>query len=244
MTDERNSPTALAAPAEPSKAKTATGLSVAQVLAGGGAAAIAAVIGGKLGVAGTVIGAFIVSIISGVALPLIRTTLERGHQQLKRVVPSSNQPRYAVATQLMESGPPTPAGHNRSSGNKKVWLAVGGTAAAFMIAFGAIFGVQALTGSALSQGTGALQPGAAIEVKAPTAPKKDTTPVAPATPSAEPSAPESTPSATPQSSATAAPTQSQPTPSEVPQPSSSAQATDGTNSAQNSTPAPTSATDK
>jgi hypothetical protein len=62
-------------------------LSPTQVIAGGGAAAVASVIGGHLGLGGTVIGAFILSVTTAVAVPLFRTSLEKGHEQLMRVVP-------------------------------------------------------------------------------------------------------------------------------------------------------------
>lgn len=78
----------------PEPAKKGLDLSPAQVIVGGGAAAVASVVGGNLGLGGTVIGAFILSVITAVAVPLFRTSLERSHEQLKRVVPR----RGAAAT--------------------------------------------------------------------------------------------------------------------------------------------------
>ena len=67
--------------------KKGLGLSPVQVIAGGAAAAVASVIGGHLGLAGTVVGAFILSVVSGIALPLFRTSLEKSHEQIRRVAP-------------------------------------------------------------------------------------------------------------------------------------------------------------
>src|SRR6476660_188815 len=81
------------------------GLSAIQVIAGGAAAAVASVIGGHLGLAGTVVGAFILSVISAIALPLFRASLEKSHAQLKRVIPGrvtdaprTTRPRTTVST--------------------------------------------------------------------------------------------------------------------------------------------------
>lgn len=216
---------------ESAKAKSASGLSVAQVLAGGAAAAIAAVVGGKLGIAGTVIGAFIVSIISGVAVPVIRATLEKGQDQLKRVVPLNSQ-RYAVSAAVLESEQVAERSAESHARKKRIWLAVAGTAVAFVLAFCVVFAIQSLTGTALSKGTGALQPGTVLEVKPPANPTNEPTPAAPAsTPGATPSAPAATPSATPEPNATAP--SSEPAPAQSPEPASSAQPSAADRSNQN-----------
>ena len=89
---------------EPAEETTQTenglGLSPTQVIAGGGAAAVASVIGGHLGLAGTVVGAFILSVISAIALPLFRASLERSHKQIKRVMPK----RVSRARSRMQPG--------------------------------------------------------------------------------------------------------------------------------------------
>src|SRR6476620_8649071 len=126
------------------------GLSAIQVIAGGAAAAVASVIGGHLGLAGTVVGAFILSVISAVALPLFRTSLEKSHEQIMRVLPR----RAPDAGRTMRPQIPTVTAKGR-----KVGIAVGGTAIMFLIGVGSILGIQSATGMALSSGTSALQSG-------------------------------------------------------------------------------------
>ncbi|WP_284974902.1 hypothetical protein [Arthrobacter sp. efr-133-TYG-104] len=155
-------------------------LSPTQVIAGGGAAAVASVIGGQLGLGGTVVGAFILSVISAVAVPLIRASLERSHKQLQRVVPRrgpnatrSTLPKVAEppsiirATSSKVSAHPLPVNEDEEAPipqqkyftARKVWMALGGTAAIFVVGLGSVIGVQAATGTPLSNGTGALQTG-------------------------------------------------------------------------------------
>lgn len=161
------------------------GLSPIQVIAGGGAAAVASVIGGHLGLAGTVVGAFILSVISAIAVPLFRASLEKSHQQIKRVVPrrvpgaartmrpqtAADAASIARATSGKVSATPLPPettwegvatvrhGPNKSAKGRKAWVAIGGTAIMFLIGVGSILGIQSATGVALSSGTGALQSG-------------------------------------------------------------------------------------
>ena len=166
-------------------AKKGLGLSPVQVIAGGAAAAVASVIGGQLGLAGTVVGAFILSVVSGIALPLFRTSLEKSHEQIKRVVPGrasnparTTSPRPAAdassiirATSSKVSATPVPLEHawqgdadarhasGKASKGPKIWMTIGGTAAIFAIGVGSILGIQSVTGVALSHGTSALQSG-------------------------------------------------------------------------------------
>lgn len=162
------------------------GLSPTQVIAGGGAAAVASVIGGHFGLAGTVVGAFILSIISAIALPLFRASLEKSHKQIKRVMPRrvtkvarTTRPHMAPdtasrsvrATSGKVSSTPLPLGRpsggladarhapHRSRWSRKAWMAIGGTAIIFLIGMGSILGIQSATGVALSNGTSALQSG-------------------------------------------------------------------------------------
>lgn len=207
------------------KSKNGLGLSPVQVIAGGAAAAVASIIGGQLGVAGTVIGAFVISVISGIALPLFRTSLEKSHEQIKRVVPKHNQ-STAQTTQTRPAAHATgvvratsgrvsaislPANQARSgaehapgssSKGRKAWLAIGATATIFVIGVGMIFGIQAATGVALSHGTKALQSGISQVMtnakKSNDSPATDPQPSAPAAdPSDEPSAPATVPAAVP-----------------------------------------------
>jgi hypothetical protein len=161
------------------------GLSPTQVIAGGGAAAVASVIGGHLGLAGTVVGAFILSVVSAIALPLFRASLEKSHKQIKRVMPRrvtdaarTTRPQIAAdtasivratsgkvsATALPMEQPRASLADARHAPHKsprgrKAWMAIGGTAIIFLIGVGSILGIQAATGVALSNGTSALQSG-------------------------------------------------------------------------------------
>lgn len=162
----------------PEPAKKGLDLSPTQVIAGGGAAAVASVVGGNLGLGGTVIGAFILSVITAVAVPLFRTSLERSHEQLKRVVPRRGAAATGAvpqeptgtasirATSSKVSAVPLPLEqvdtplvskpHRSLPGRARMAL---GAAAIFVIGLGSVVGVQAATGKSLSNGTATLQSG-------------------------------------------------------------------------------------
>ncbi|WP_181274463.1 hypothetical protein [Brevibacterium oceani] len=84
---------ATAAGAEAAEAKAGDGeekksegrISATQLIAGAGAAATSSVIGGQLGVAGTVIGAGIASIVTGLAVTLYSRSLDKGKEKIKEV---------------------------------------------------------------------------------------------------------------------------------------------------------------
>ncbi|MGN6443025.1 MAG: hypothetical protein ACTHL6_14155 [Arthrobacter sp.] len=154
-------------------------LSPIQVIAGGGAAAVASVIGGQLGLGGTVIGAFILSVITAVAVPLFRTSLEKSHEQLMRVVPRRGSGAARVAPQQVmgtagisrvtsdkvsavplpvEQGNPSLAAKPRRPLPSRARMAIG-AATIFVIGLGSVVGVQAATGTTLSKGTETLQTG-------------------------------------------------------------------------------------
>ncbi|UUL75453.1 hypothetical protein NG819_14730 [Pseudarthrobacter sp. Fe7] len=159
-------------------------LSPTQVIAGGGAAAVASVIGGHLGLGGTVIGAFILSVITAVAVPLFRTSLEKSHEHLMRVVPRrspetarNTQQQLATATATATasisratsgkvSAVPMPADRAdtpvatkpRKPLPSRARMAIG-AAIIFVIGLGSVVGVQAATGTTLSKGTATLQTG-------------------------------------------------------------------------------------
>ena len=145
---------------------------------------MASVIGGHLGLAGTVVGAFILSVVSGIALPLFRTSLEKSHEQIKRVVP--RRTTDAARTVSPQRAPDT---SRKAARGPKVWMTVGGTVAIFVTGVGSILGIQAVTGTALSPGTSALQSGVSQVVKhvtdgtgtTPTDPKPDAPTVEPST---------------------------------------------------------------
>lgn len=239
---------------EPAEEATPTesglGLSPSQVIAGGGAAAVASIIGGQLGLAGTVVGAFILSVISAIALPLFRASLEKSHKQIKRVMPRrvtdappTTRPQTAADTASIvraTSGKvsTTPlveqpranhadarhAPHNSPRGRKAL-MAIGGTAIIFLIGMGSILGIQAATGVALSNGTSALQSGVS-QVVSNTNDSKGTpaTDPKPSAPTVEPSTVPTDPATDPTEQPTPTPTlTSHPTPS--PKPTAPANAT-------------------
>lgn len=67
------------------KEKSGGGVSATQLLAGAAAAATSSVIGGQLGVAGTVVGAGVASIITGLAVTLYTHSLDKGKEKFKAV---------------------------------------------------------------------------------------------------------------------------------------------------------------
>ena len=67
------------------KEKSAGRVSATQLLAGAAAAATSSVIGGQLGVAGTVVGAGVASVITGLAVTLYTSSLDKGTEKIKEV---------------------------------------------------------------------------------------------------------------------------------------------------------------
>ncbi|WP_145998036.1 hypothetical protein [Brevibacterium antiquum] len=67
------------------KTKSESRVSATQLLAGAAAAATSSVIGGQLGVAGTVVGAGVASIITGLAVTLYTSSLDKGKEKIKEV---------------------------------------------------------------------------------------------------------------------------------------------------------------
>lgn len=67
------------------KEKSESRVSATQLLAGAAAAATSSVIGGQLGVAGTVVGAGVASIITGLAVTLYTSSLVKGKEKIKEV---------------------------------------------------------------------------------------------------------------------------------------------------------------
>lgn len=63
----------------------AGGISATQLLAGAGAAATSSVVGGQLGVAGTVVGAGVASIITALAVTFYSRSLDKGKEKIKEV---------------------------------------------------------------------------------------------------------------------------------------------------------------
>lgn len=76
-------------------------ISATQLIAGAGAAATSSVIGGQLGVAGTVIGAGIASIVTGLAVTLYSHSLDKGKEKIKEV---GSKLAPAVKAQISPNG--------------------------------------------------------------------------------------------------------------------------------------------
>ncbi|MBT2550424.1 hypothetical protein [Arthrobacter sp. ISL-65] len=233
---------------EPAEKATQTkkglGLSLIQLIAGGGAAAVASVIGGHLGLAGTVVGAFILSVVSAIAVPLFHASLEKSHQQIKRVVPRrvtdaarTTRPQMAADTASIDRAASSKASAtalpleqpwegmadaqhapHKSSRGRKARMAIGGTATIFVIGVGSILGIQSATGVALSNGTSTLQESISQVVSyardSTDTPATDPKPSAPAV---EPSTVATDPATDPTEQPTVTPTlTSEPTPSAEP----------------------------
>src|SRR5699024_2730936 len=66
--------------------KSASGVSPTSLVAGAAAAATSSVIGGQLGVAGTVVGAGLASIVTAVAVTLYSRGLDKGKEKVQKVV--------------------------------------------------------------------------------------------------------------------------------------------------------------
>ena len=73
------------APAEEQPEKKSPALSIPGLLAGAATAATMSVIGGHLSVVGTVLGAALTSIVSGIAIVIYSTSLEKSRRGLKKV---------------------------------------------------------------------------------------------------------------------------------------------------------------
>ncbi len=100
-------------------------ISATQLLAGAGAAATSSVIGGQLGVAGTVVGAGVASIVTALAVTLYGRSLDKGKEKIQevgsklapavkaKIAKNPNEKTTAVDPSLAEDSafaPPEPAG--------------------------------------------------------------------------------------------------------------------------------------
>lgn len=148
------------APQDEKPEKKNPALNIPGLLAGAATAATMSVIGGHLSVVGTVLGAALTSIVSGVAVVVYSTSLEKSRRGLKKV-------RTVVAGRVLtRDGSSIPETHGSSAVDDdgpatrfrlplKPFLV--STGVIIGLAFAAIFGVQALTGTELSGGTGTIQ---------------------------------------------------------------------------------------
>ncbi|WP_134324276.1 hypothetical protein [Cumulibacter soli] len=131
------------------------------LLAGAFAAVIAAALGAQLGVAGTIIGAGVGSLVSGVASALFNASLEGSRDGLRIAYDRAarrrtDAPQPTTLEAAREEGATT-AGFRTSRASDWIrslrtkWrIALVGTLATFVVAFGLITAYESLTGSSLS----------------------------------------------------------------------------------------------
>jgi hypothetical protein len=98
----RPAPAAANGPEPEGEKKSEGRISATQLLAGAGAAATSSVVGGQLGVAGTVVGAGIASIITGLAVTIYGRSLDKGKEKIKEV---GSKLAPAVKAQMAKGGP-------------------------------------------------------------------------------------------------------------------------------------------
>ena len=196
------------------------------LLAGAGSAAVAAVIGGHLGLSGTVIGAAVGSIVAAVAATTIRTSV---HRSRAAAIALASRRRTGIDPAPVESVAAEPADPAPTKTPWSGWARRGLTVGAgFALGIAALLLVQLGVGRNLSPGTDQLQSAAAKVVAAgptsrsstPSAHPTTTTTVTQTAPATASSSPTATQTADPVKAPTGspAPTAST-TPSATPTPS-------------------------
>ena len=138
------------------------GIRVSDILAGGLASAIAAVVGGTLGAVGSVVSAFVVSIVAGITLPLLRRPLRTGEEKLHHLAANGHGTAAQSSKDATHAKGESNAKGQRTKADSatrrhRIHVAVVTTLIAFVLAFGVIFAIQAFSGHSLSTGTGQLQ---------------------------------------------------------------------------------------
>lgn len=165
-----------------SSASEVKSLSVPGLLAGGAAAATTSVIGGQLGISGTVLGAAITSVISAAVVAFYTDSVNGTARRLKQVKAKAGekaQPRVgggevhssrtrrgagedgavgtdAAGTSEHRAGADGASGEMPGRGRRIGRIALMSVVIA-LIGMAAVFGVQRLTGTELSPGTGEIQ---------------------------------------------------------------------------------------
>lgn len=140
--------------------KKSPALNVPGLLAGAATAATMSVLGGHLSVVGTVLGAALTSIVSGVAIVLYSASLEKSRRGLQKVHSTVAQRVFArpgLDASASEGSSPVAEGSPRGALRLRLKPVLVSTGAVLGLAVAAIFGIQALTGTELSGGTGTIQ---------------------------------------------------------------------------------------
>lgn len=145
-----------------------SGIEISKVAAGTLAAVSAAVIGSFLGVAGTLIGAAVASVIGSVGTEIYARSINKGAKKLQTLAPAFIKAPAAVGTPGVaaaaeEDAPShtvapdevTQMRAEHQSGTKLRWKPILiGAVAVFVIAMGAIFAVEAIAGRSLASISG------------------------------------------------------------------------------------------
>lgn len=135
---------------------------VATVLAGAGAAATSTLIGGRLGVAGTVIGAAVASIVANLALNLYDNALKRASHQLRTVVgrklgrDGSSDPSTATAVQESTGSSPAEPWRRRPMTRKVLRWTLVTALASTLLGLGLMVGIERGTATQITPGTSQL----------------------------------------------------------------------------------------
>lgn len=176
---------------QPPPAPPAPDLSVNKVLAAAGAAATSAVLGSLFGVAGTVLGAAVGAVASTVAASLYQRSLDRARHSLTTRIAVGGRPEHepdpgapdpdapdpdATVVMAAVQDPRTerisPAVAPRASRRRIIGYVVA-TVLGFVLALGAVTGIEAIKGSTLTEGQAGTSVGRVItggdaETSAPT----------------------------------------------------------------------------
>ncbi|MFT4166647.1 MAG: hypothetical protein QM650_15520 [Microlunatus sp.] len=137
-------------------------LSPTQLMGGALAAMTSAVVGARLGVAGTVLGAAVGSIVAGVAGTLYTTSLRHTKEKINSVIVAKGDPATSsdtegaeadASSQAVDVAPPA-ADPDRSRPRRSWKTILVSTAAVFVLAFAAITTFEIVAGHAISGGQG------------------------------------------------------------------------------------------
>lgn len=145
---------------EEQPAKKGPSLNIPGLMAGAATAATMSVIGGHLSVVGTVLGAALTSIVSGIAVVLYSTSLEKSRRGLKKVHSTVAQhvlARPGLDAADSDGSTAVAEGGRWSALRPRLKPILVSTGAILGLAVAAVFGIQALTGTELSGGTGTIQ---------------------------------------------------------------------------------------
>lgn len=145
-------------PGGPETKATKLDLSLPQLLGGALAAMTAAALGSRLGVAGTITGAAVASVIAGVAGSLYTASLQQTREKLATVLVSRRDGRPQQSSGVKSEGlslDSPRATSMRPPGRRLPWKPVlAATGATFVVALVVLTGLESLAGAALSGGHG------------------------------------------------------------------------------------------